>query len=81
MSDQDDVTLPKATISKVIKDNLQTDGIRCANDTRDLIVDCCVEFIQMIAAEANEVCNKGKKKTIAPEHVMEALKVCYRFLT
>jgi histone H3/H4 len=79
MSDED-VSLPKATITKVIKENLAGE-IRCGNDARDLIADCCVEFIQMIAAEANDVCNKGKKKTISPEHVIEALKVGISFLS
>jgi hypothetical protein len=33
------------------------------------------EFIHLIASEANEVCEKQSKKTISPEHVLEALKV------
>lgn len=73
--DDDDVSLPKATIGKVIKEHLNPDNIRCANDTRDMIVDCCVEFVQMIATEANDMCTKDKKKTISAEHVIEALKV------
>lgn len=76
---EEDVSLPKATIAKVIKENLSGDNIRCANDTRDLIVDCCVEFVQMIATEANDLCTKEKKKTISAEHVIEALKVRFLF--
>jgi histone H3/H4 len=73
MTDEE-LSLPKATITKVIKDCLEGEGIRCSNETRDLICECCVEFIQMVASESNEICNKGNKKTISPEHVFEALK-------
>jgi len=33
----------------------------------------CVEFIHLIASEANEICEKETKKTIAGEHVVAAL--------
>eukprot|EP00276_Gloeochaete_wittrockiana_P015775 CAMPEP_0184349934 /NCGR_PEP_ID=MMETSP1089-20130417/37367_1 /TAXON_ID=38269 ORGANISM="Gloeochaete wittrockiana, Strain SAG46.84" /NCGR_SAMPLE_ID=MMETSP1089 /ASSEMBLY_ACC=CAM_ASM_000445 /LENGTH=146 /DNA_ID=CAMNT_0026682455 /DNA_START=20 /DNA_END=460 /DNA_ORIENTATION=- len=69
----EEATLPKATVSKLIKDMLPED-IRCSNDARDLILECCVEFIQLISSEANEMCNKDSKKTIAAEHVIKALK-------
>lgn len=38
------------------------------------------EFIQLVSSEANEKCEKSAKKTIAPEHVAQALKVrrCFR---
>jgi predicted ATP-dependent protease len=32
-----------------------------------------VEFIHLIASEANEICEKETKKTIAGEHVLAAL--------
>ncbi|PWN87539.1 histone-fold-containing protein [Acaromyces ingoldii] len=48
--------------------------ISCARDTRDLLIECCVEFIHLVSSEANDVCEKGSKKTIAPEHVVAALK-------
>lgn len=32
------------------------------------------EFIHLIASESNEICEKSNKKTISPEHVLEALK-------
>ena len=35
-----------------------------------------LEFIHLISAEANEICEKESKKTIAPEHILTALKVC-----
>ncbi|KAG9293306.1 hypothetical protein G9A89_007552 [Geosiphon pyriformis] len=69
----DELSLPKATVQKLITEMLPVD-ILCAKDTRDLLIDCCVEFIHLIASEANEICEKESKKTIAAEHVISALK-------
>lgn len=33
------------------------------------------EFIHLISSEANEICEQESKKTIAPEHIITALKV------
>ena len=35
----------------------------------------CEEFIHLISSEANEICEQESKKTIAPEHIITALKV------
>ena len=35
-----------------------------------------LEFIHLISSEANEICEQESKKTIAPEHIIAALKVC-----
>jgi hypothetical protein len=34
-----------------------------------------LEFIHLISSEANEICEGESKKTIAPEHIIAALKV------
>ena len=36
---------------------------------------CFAEFIHLISSEANEICEQESKKTIAPEHIISALKV------
>lgn len=36
-----------------------------ANETRELILNCCTEFIHLISSEANEICNQKNKKTIS----------------
>ncbi|KXN87877.1 Negative cofactor 2 complex subunit beta [Leucoagaricus sp. SymC.cos] len=69
----DDLSLPKATVSKMISELLPSD-IVCAKETRDLVIECCVEFIHLISSEANEICEQESKKTIAPEHIISALK-------
>lgn len=33
------------------------------------------EFIHLISSEANEICEQDSKKTIAPDHIISALKV------
>ncbi|PWA02744.1 hypothetical protein BB558_001118 [Smittium angustum] len=70
---EDDLSLPRATVYKLIGEMLPED-ITCAKETRDLLIDCCNEFIHLVASEANEVCEKEAKKTIAAEHVLTALK-------
>lgn len=92
-SEEDDLTLPRASINKIIKElvssfakgfkfpqsqrnhpfSLQVPSVRVANESRELILNCCTEFIHLISSEANEVCNLRNKKTINAEHVLEAL--------
>jgi down-regulator of transcription 1 len=63
-------------VSKIVTEILSTDahtGMNFTKDTRDLLIECCVEFITMISSEANEIAEKEAKKTIACEHVQQAL--------
>ncbi|KAJ9560116.1 hypothetical protein OSB04_005276 [Centaurea solstitialis] len=76
---KEDASLPKgyliaATMTKIIKEMLPPD-VRVARDTQDLLIECCVEFINLISSESNEVCGREDKRTIAPEHVLKALEV------
>lgn len=64
----DDLTIPRAAMNKMIKELVP--HIRVANDARELILNCCTEFIHLISSEANEICNKQQKKTINAEHVL-----------
>ena len=50
------------------------DGLTTSKDFRDYLTEACVEFITLVAAEANEISEKDAKKTIAPEHVTAALR-------
>lgn len=89
-SDDDELTLPRASINKMIKElvwksvticvfllsfltSAQVPTVRVANESRELILNCCTEFIHLISSEANDVCNQRNKKTINAEHVLEAL--------
>ena len=68
-TEEDELTLPRASINKMIKEVLPS--VRVANESRELILNCCTEFIHLIASEANEICNQNKKKTINAEHVLK----------
>jgi len=47
--------------------------MQCARETRDLIIDCCIEFIHLVSSQANEICDQESRKTISPEHIITAL--------
>ncbi|KAK3628703.1 negative cofactor 2 transcription regulator complex subunit ncb2 [Elasticomyces elasticus] len=75
-----EVTLPKTTVQKIINEVLSSPAIQgngppmtFAKETRDLLIESCVEFITMLSSEANEISEKDAKKTIAPEHIYKAL--------
>ncbi|XP_033643463.1 protein Dr1-like [Asterias rubens] len=68
---EDDLSVPRAALNKMIKELLPS--VRVSNDSRELILNCCTEFIHLLSSEANDVCNKSLKKTISPEHVLAAL--------
>ncbi|KDN50421.1 histone-fold-containing protein [Tilletiaria anomala UBC 951] len=70
---EDDLSLPKATVQKIIQGVIPSD-ISCAKDTREVLIECCIEFLHLISSESNEVCERESKKTIAPEHVIQALR-------
>lgn len=44
-----------------------------AKEARDLLIECCVEFITLVSSEANEISEKEAKKTIACDHITKAL--------
>jgi len=70
----DDLSLPKATVQKIVTEILPAaSGISFGKDARDLLIECCVEFITLISSEANEISEKEAKKTIACEHITKAL--------
>ncbi|KAG8530071.1 uncharacterized protein KY384_005553 [Bacidia gigantensis] len=77
------LTLPTATVQKIISEILATPSqkgehgklsVAFARDARELLIECCVEFITLISSEANEIAEKEAKKTIAIEHIDKALR-------
>jgi down-regulator of transcription 1 len=86
----DDLSLPKgkappsrsshalrleATVGKIITEILGNDSsLAFAKDARDLLIECCVEFVTLLSSEANDIAEREAKKTIACEHVVSALK-------
>ncbi|KTW27053.1 hypothetical protein T552_02545 [Pneumocystis carinii B80] len=68
----DELSLPKATVQKLVSKMIPSDLV-FARETKDLLIECCVEFVHLISSEANEICEREAKKTIAAEHVIKAL--------
>ncbi|POY70465.1 hypothetical protein BMF94_6533 [Rhodotorula taiwanensis] len=69
----DEVALPKATVHKLVQE-LLPEGFTATKEVKDLMVDCCKEFLLTVSSEANEICEKDSKKTLSPEHIVSALK-------
>ncbi|TPX14479.1 uncharacterized protein E0L32_005443 [Thyridium curvatum] len=70
----DDLSLPKATVQKIVTEILPpATGVSFSKEARDLLIECCVEFITLISSEANEISEKEAKKTIACDHITKAL--------
>ena len=44
-----------------------------SNETKEMVLEACTEFVQCVASEANEISTKENKTTILPEHVVRAL--------
>jgi down-regulator of transcription 1 len=64
----------EATVQKIVTEILPPqNGIAFAKEARDLLIECCVEFITLISSEANEISEKEAKKTIACDHITKAL--------
>lgn len=68
----DDVTLPKATVQKIISEVLDSD-LMFNRDAREIIIKSGIEFIMILSSMASEMAESDAKKTIAPEHVIKAL--------
>lgn len=48
--------------------------VQCSKEARDLMLECCVEFVHLLASEATTICEKSSKKTIGTEHMLAAFK-------
>uniref|UniRef100_A0A183BYG1 Protein Dr1 n=1 Tax=Globodera pallida TaxID=36090 RepID=A0A183BYG1_GLOPA len=70
--EENEVGLPQKGINMIIKDALP--DMRIANETRELLNQCCVEFVRHISREAQHISSKDQRKTIYHDHVQKALK-------
>ncbi|VEL25015.1 unnamed protein product, partial [Protopolystoma xenopodis] len=71
LKEEDEVSIPRAALNKFVKDVLPE--ARLTNETRDLLLSFCHKFIHTLASQANFACSKLNKKTINPEHILDAL--------
>lgn len=78
----EDLSLPKATVQKIISEILPQlpadvslgSDMTFTKTARDLLIQCSMEFLRMLSSESNEISEKESKKTIAVDHVEQALK-------
>lgn len=70
---EEDLSLPKTTIDRII---LTYNGNRKCypRETKNFIAHCALNFVHMLTGQANEICEKEKKKTLTHYHVFAALK-------
>ncbi|CAD5234855.1 unnamed protein product [Bursaphelenchus xylophilus] len=71
MAEDDEVGLPQKGLNMIIKDVLPE--VRIANESRELLNACCVEFVKHVAREAQRISSDDQRKTIYHEHVQKAL--------
>ena len=71
---EDEPGLPRLTVNNMIKELLP--DTKVAKDSKDLIINCCSEFIHLVSTEANELAEKSKKAhtLITPDHIIQSLK-------
>ncbi|KAI9217298.1 transcription corepressor [Blastocladiella britannica] len=69
----EELSLPKATVLKMVSEVLGAD-VAATKEARDLLIECSIDFIHLVTTEANDACERGGRKTISPEHVLEALR-------
>eukprot|EP00455_Lapot_gusevi_P052335 TRINITY_DN7953_c0_g1_i2.p1 TRINITY_DN7953_c0_g1~~TRINITY_DN7953_c0_g1_i2.p1 ORF type:complete len:203 (+),score=41.68 TRINITY_DN7953_c0_g1_i2:59-610(+) len=69
---EENLSLPKGTVAKLIKEHLPP-NLKCSNEVRDLVLECCNEFVNLISSEASVVCASDKKNMIGPQHLITAL--------
>ncbi|VDN52584.1 unnamed protein product [Dracunculus medinensis] len=72
MSEEDnEVGLPQKGLNLIIKDVIPE--IRIANESRELLNLCCVEFVHYVSREAQRISLLDQRKTICHEHIQKAL--------
>lgn len=77
MGDEDsEVGLPQKGLNMIIKDVIP--DMRIANESRELLNACCVEFVRHVSREAQRISAHDQRKTIYHEHVQKGS--CYYFL-
>ncbi|AET39580.1 negative cofactor 2 transcription regulator complex subunit NCB2 Ecym_4545 [Eremothecium cymbalariae DBVPG len=72
MGETEDITLPKATVQKIISEVLDSE-LTFSKEAREIIIDAGIEFIMILSGMASEMAESEAKKTIAPDHVIKAL--------
>ncbi|KAL2098006.1 hypothetical protein ACEWY4_007213 [Coilia grayii] len=70
-SKDDDLAITRSTINQILQETVPS--VRVSNDARELVFNCCSEFLTHFSSVVSEMCDKSKKKMISPSHVFSAL--------
>ena len=65
-----------APVKQLIMDKLPKTA-RIHQQAKELISNLCMHFLMKLAEESNEFCSAQNKKTVCPDHVLDALTVIY----
>ena len=63
-----------ATVNSLIMEKLPKDA-RISTSSKDMIIQLCMTFLTSLSAKANNVCGAKNKKTVCPDHVIDAMVV------
>lgn len=72
MRHDSEISLPRATVNQLIMEKLPVDA-RISTNSKDTIIRLCMSFLNALAAKANNVCGAKNKKTVCPDHVIDAM--------
>jgi len=68
----DEAALPRATVQKLLQEHISKD-VRLSAEAREILAECCNEFVSLLASEATEVSTKEKKTMVTGQHVLGAM--------
>lgn len=68
----EDISLPKATVQKILSEILPGD-VGFSREARETLTACLVQFVMILTTQANDIAEAGCKKTISTDHVLRAV--------
>jgi histone H3/H4 len=72
MSENEELSLPRATVQKILSEILPNDTC-FTKEAREALIECCINFIMIVATESNDIAEQDLKKTISTDHVIRAI--------
>lgn len=69
---ESEVSLPRAPVKQLIMEKLP-ETARIHQQSKELISNLCMHFLSHLAEQSNEFCSAQNKKTVCPDHVLDAL--------
>lgn len=72
MSESEDLSLPRATVQKILTEILPNDTI-FSKEAKEALIECCINFIMIVATESNDIAEQDLKKTISTDHVIRSM--------